>query len=96
MESKYVNAKVNWSGSGSRQGMKALICDEFGNIRKPAQWIKDPSMEYAPLFDVGDNAYVHDNRLIWACAGTDDSEIEGKNIIHSLDLDLNLKSSVME
>ena len=96
MESKYTSAKVNWSGSGSRQGMKALVCDEFGNIRKPAQWIKDPSMEYAPLFDVGDLPYVQNDRMIWACAGPDDSELEGKNIIHSLDLDLNLKSSVME
>ena len=96
MESKYVSSLVNSSRSGSRQGMKALICDEFGNIKKPAQLIQDPDWDTQPLFEIGDLPYVHNDRLIWACAGTDYTEFEGKNIIHSLDLDLNLKSSLME
>ena len=94
MESKYTNSKVNYAKSGSRQGMKAVITDEFGNIRKPAQWIQDPSFPQKPLFDVGNLPYVQNDRLIWAVAG--DEEFEGKMIIHSLGLDLNLKSSLME
>lgn len=96
MESKYLKSLVNSSMSGSRQGMKALICDEFGNIKKPAQLIQDPNWDTQPLFEIGDLPYVHNDRLIWACAGPDRTEFAGKNIIHSLDLDLNLKSSLME
>ena len=74
--------------------MKALICDEWGNIKKPAQWIQDPNFPQKPLFDVGNLPAVAGDRLVWAVAG--DDEFDGLNIIHSLDLDLNLKSSLME
>ena len=94
MESKFTKSKVSWHGSGARQGMKALICDEWGNIKKPAQWIQDPNFPQKPLFDVGNLPAVAGDRLVWAVAG--DDEFDGLNIIHSLDLDLNLKSSLME
>ena len=74
--------------------MKAVVTDEFGNIRKPAQWIQDPNWPQKPLFDVGNLPFVQNDRMIWAVAG--DDEFAGKIIIHSLDLDLNLKSSLME
>ena len=70
------------------------IRDRFGNIRTPAQWIQDPNFPQKPLFDVGNLPYVQNDRMIWAVAG--DEEFEGKMIIHSLGLDLNLKSSLME
>ena len=93
-ESRYTKSKVESSRSGSRQGMKAVVTDEFGNIRKPAQWIQDPNWPQKPLFDVGNLPFVQNERMIWAVAG--DDEFAGKIIIHSLDLDLNLKSSLME
>ena len=94
MESKFTKSKVSWYRSGARQGMKALICDEWGNIKKPAQWIQDPNFSQKPLFDVGNLPGVQNDRLVWAVAG--DDEFEDKMIVHSLDLDLNLKSSLME
>jgi len=97
MESKFDQSKkIDSELSGCRLGMKALVCDEFGNIRKPAQIIQDPNMEQQPLFDIGNLATSHDGKVVWAHPGPAYTELSGKIMIHSLDLDLNLKSSILE